>query len=164
MTLHGCVTAEITSNTAHACHVLTWSWKPWLLLHQDFIGAASWLCYMRLCFGWYGYVMVMLCLLLWLLHQSGENKCICSSYSSSHFLPASQLASCPPWVQWTVCTVRYSKTVGTVSKISKRVAMKPTPVFLPGEFPWTEEPGGYSPWGRQVLDTTEQRSKAKHGR
>ena len=22
---------------------------------------------------------------------------------------------------------------------------QPTPVFLPGEFPWTEEPGGYSP-------------------
>ena len=26
---------------------------------------------------------------------------------------------------------------------------KPTPVFLPGESPWTEEPGGYNPWGSQ---------------
>ena len=34
---------------------------------------------------------------------------------------------------------------------------QPTPVFLPGEFPWTEEPGGgYSPRGREESDTTEQ--------
>ena len=26
---------------------------------------------------------------------------------------------------------------------------QPTPVFLPGESPWTEEPGGRSPWGRK---------------
>ena len=31
----------------------------------------------------------------------------------------------------------------------------PTPVFLPGEPPWTEELVGYSPWGRKELDTTE---------
>ena len=24
------------------------------------------------------------------------------------------------------------------------------------EIPWTEEPGGYSPWGHKELDTTEQ--------
>ena len=31
-----------------------------------------------------------------------------------------------------------------------------TPGFLPGKFPWTEEPGGlYSPWGHEELDTTE---------
>ena len=28
-----------------------------------------------------------------------------------------------------------------VGKISWRRAWRPTPVFLPGEFPWTEEPG-----------------------
>jgi len=83
MTLHSYVTAEITYSTAHArLEVLVWSratlwgtpvwaspWRPWLLLHWGYIGAASWLCYMRL---GYGYVMVMLCLLLWLLHQLGE--------------------------------------------------------------------------------------------
>ena len=42
--------------------------------------------------------------------------------------------------------------------------MEPTPVFLPRESPWTEEPGRrespwtYSPWGGKELDTTEQLS------
>ena len=31
-----------------------------------------------------------------------------------------------------------------------------TPVFLPGKIPWTEEPGGLSPWSCKELDTTEQ--------
>ena len=31
-----------------------------------------------------------------------------------------------------------------------------TPVFLPGEAPWTEEPGElYSPWGHTESNTTE---------
>ena len=31
------------------------------------------------------------------------------------------------------------------------------PVFLPGESPWTEEPGGYSPWSpRKESDTTKR--------
>ena len=37
-----------------------------------------------------------------------------------------------------------------------RRARQPPLVFLPGESPWTEEPGGLSPWGRRELDTTEQ--------
>ena len=36
------------------------------------------------------------------------------------------------------------------------------PVFLPGESPWTEKPGGYSPWGCKELDMTEQISTAQH--
>ena len=43
-----------------------------------------------------------------------------------------------------------------VRKIPWRRKWQPTPVFLPGESPWTEEPGGLSPWGRRELDTTEQ--------
>ena len=36
----------------------------------------------------------------------------------------------------------------------------PTPVFWPGESPWTEEPGRlYSPWGRAESDMTEWLSK-----
>ena len=27
---------------------------------------------------------------------------------------------------------------------------------MPGKIPWTEDPGGYSPWGRKELDTTER--------
>ena len=29
-----------------------------------------------------------------------------------------------------------------VGKIPWKSAWQPTPVFLPGEFPWTEDPGG----------------------
>ena len=29
-----------------------------------------------------------------------------------------------------------------IGKIPRRRAWQPTPVFLPGESPWTEEPGG----------------------
>ena len=28
--------------------------------------------------------------------------------------------------------------------------------ILPWRIPWTEEPGGYSPWGHKELDTPEQ--------
>ena len=34
-----------------------------------------------------------------------------------------------------------------------RKKWQPTPVFLPGESPWTEEPVGYTPWGCKELDT-----------
>ena len=30
--------------------------------------------------------------------------------------------------------------------------------ILAWEIPWTEEPGGYSPWGHKELDVTEQLS------
>ena len=32
---------------------------------------------------------------------------------------------------------------------------QPTPVFLPGESPWTEEPGGLQSMGSQASDMTE---------
>ena len=34
-----------------------------------------------------------------------------------------------------------------VGKISWRRAWQPSPVFLPGESPWTEEPGGLQSMG-----------------
>ena len=42
-----------------------------------------------------------------------------------------------------------------VGKMPWRRAWQLTPVFLPGESSWTEEPGGYSPWDHKELDTTE---------
>ena len=39
------------------------------------------------------------CLLLWLLRQPGENKCICSSYGCLSFLPAPLFAPCLLWIQ-----------------------------------------------------------------
>ena len=32
--------------------------------------------------------------------------------------------------------------------------LQPTPVYLPGESLWTEEPGGLQLWGHKVLDMT----------
>ena len=39
-----------------------------------------------------------------------------------------------------------------VGKIPWRRAWQPTPVFLPGEIPWTEEPGGLQSMGSQRHD------------
>ena len=49
-----------------------------------------------------------------------------------------------------------------VRKIPWRKPRQPTPVFLPGESPWAEEPGGYSPGGHEELDTTERLSTAQY--
>ena len=43
-----------------------------------------------------------------------------------------------------------------VGKIPGRRAWQPTPVFLPGESPWTEEPGGCSPQGHKESYTPER--------
>ena len=45
-------------------------------------------------------------------------------------------------------------------EIPWRRAWQPSPVFLPGEFPWTEEPGGPSFMGCQVSHMTEQPNTA----
>ena len=42
-----------------------------------------------------------------------------------------------------------------------RRAWKPTLVFLPGESPWIEEPGGPRPWGHKESDMTKQLSIAQ---
>ena len=59
-----------------------------------------------------------------------------------------------------VCQCRSCKRPGFdpwVRKIPWRRAWQPTPVFLPGKIPWTEEPGGlYHPWGHKELDMTER--------
>ena len=43
-----------------------------------------------------------------------------------------------------------------LGKIPWRRAWQSTSVFLSGESPWTEEPGGYIPQGHKGSDTTEQ--------
>ena len=42
-----------------------------------------------------------------------------------------------------------------------RGAWQPTPVFLPGEFLWTEEPGGLQSMGRKESNMTERISTAQ---
>ena len=48
-----------------------------------------------------------------------------------------------------------------VVKIRWRRARHPTPVLLPGEPPWTEEPGGLQSTGHEESDITEQLSRAR---
>ena len=40
-----------------------------------------------------------------------------------------------------------------VGKIPWRRAWQPTPLFLPGESPWTEGPGGLQSWGQKTPST-----------
>ena len=68
---------------------------------------------------------------------------------------------CPMWVQGSpgsasgkepACQCRRSKRHGFdswVGKIPWRRAWQPTPIFLPGESPWTVEPGRQQPLGLQ---------------
>ena len=57
------------------------------------------------------------------------------------------------------CQFRRRKRYGFdpwIEKISWKRARQPTPVFLPGESLWTEEPPGYSSGGCKESDITEQ--------
>ena len=45
-----------------------------------------------------------------------------------------------------------------VGKIPWRRKRQPTPVFLPGK--WTEETGGYNPWGHKESDTRSRLNKS----
>ena len=57
---------------------------------------------------------------------------------------------------WLQCRIpRFNPWAG---KIPWRRKQQPTPVILAWRIPWTEEPGSYSPWGREELDTTERLS------
>ena len=51
-----------------------------------------------------------------------------------------------------------------VGKIPWRRAWQPTPVFLPGESPWTEEPGGLQSMGSQRVGRDRAiKHTAQHG-
>ena len=45
---------------------------------------------------------------------------------------------------------------GLGRSLGGRRVWQPTPVFLPGESPWTEEPGGLQSMGSHRADTTER--------
>ena len=64
----------------------------------------------------------------------------------------SSILGLPWWLSWSrICLQcgrpRFSSWVG---KIPWRRAWQSTLVFLPGESPWTEEPGGLQLWGHKV--------------
>jgi len=45
-------------------------------------------------------------------------------------------------------------SLGQEDRLEKEMATHSS--ILAWEIPWTEEPGGYSPWGREESDMTEQ--------
>ena len=47
----------------------------------------------------------------------------------------------------------YIQSLGQEDPLEKEMATHSS--ILAWEIPWTEEPGGYSPWGRKESDTTE---------
>ena len=58
----------------------------------------------------------------------------------------------PAGVPWAFKYLKFEEAKGFgpwVGKIPWRRAWQPTPVFLPGESPWTEEPGGLQCMGLQ---------------
>ena len=73
----------------------------------------------------------------------------------------------PDSLQWASLVAHTVKNLPAiqetwVGKIPWRRAWQPTPVLLPGESPWTVEPGGYSTWGHKELDTTEPLNTAHY--
>ena len=62
----------------------------------------------------------------------------------------------PRWVSGkeSTCQCRKCGFDPWVEKIPWRRSWQPTPVFLPGESPWTEEPGGVQSWAHTDSDTT----------
>ena len=66
----------------------------------------------------------------------------------------------PLWYSWASLVAPTVKNLPAmqetwVAKIPWRRAWQPSPVFLPGESPWIEEPGGLQSIGLKKSDTTE---------
>ena len=65
----------------------------------------------------------------------------------------------------STCQCRRHKRYGfnpRIGKIPWRRKWQPTPMFLPGKFHGQKSLAGYSPWGHEELDTTEQLSSEQH--
>ena len=54
----------------------------------------------------------------------------------------------PWWLRWIKKSACNLGDLGSIPGLGRI----PTPVFLPGESPWTEEPRCYSSWGHKELD------------
>ena len=75
---------------------------------------------------------------------------LCSSISSVSYISFPGGASGKePTCRCNRCKRRGSNP--RVGKVPRRRAWQPTPVFLPGESPWTEEPGGLQCIGSQRI-------------
>ena len=75
-------------------------------------------------------------------------------FNLEHGEPGGSEAKNPPATQEMLV-----QTLIQEGPLEKDVA--PTPAFLPGESPWTEEPGGLQSMGSEGLDMTEQLNNNK---
>ena len=108
LTLHfvnrDCVIAEIIYSTAHArrgtCLVRAVLCASLCALHPR--TQQRYCCVRALSVGLARRGEDIVWLLLGRLHQPGESRCVCSSFSSSSLLPVSQHMPRLPWIQRTV--------------------------------------------------------------
>ena len=52
---------------------------------------------------------------------------------------------------YSIVSVEYK-----VARLNSEKGMATHSIILAWRIPWTEEPGGYNPWGHKELDTTER--------
>ena len=79
------------------------------------------------------------------------SKCFINFYSKNSFIRSLITLGRRWWLrQWRIHLQRMRPGFKSwVGKVPWRRAWQPTPVFLPGESLWTEEPGGLQPMGSQ---------------
>ena len=67
----------------------------------------------------------------------------------------------PWWLRWWRICPKWGRPGFDpwVGKIPWRKAWQSTPVFLPGESPWTQEPGGHRPRGCKESDMTKHKHR-----
>ena len=107
---------------------------------------------------WDSFVLPLFCSLVWLSlgPLKGEGRCLytldkliksTAVIFRVNLLHSRKYLGLPRWLssKESACNagdiMRY-RFDPCVRKVPWRRAWQPTPVFLPGEFPWTEEPGG----------------------
>ena len=95
--------------------------------------------------------------------KSGKKQQVVNIYFKKLFENKQRYYGLPLWLSGRVhLQCRRHGFSPWVGKIPWKRARQPTPVFLPGESPWTEEPSGYSPLSRKESDmnvATEQVSE-----
>ena len=96
---------------------------------------------------------------IWRNEPKNPTKSTCIRYSQRSILKYSK---CHPPAQDSINNT-FPRRNRTVLRKHWRRKWQPTPIFLPGEFPRTEEPGRLQSMGLKESDKTEQLSKEAQG-
>ena len=87
-----------------------------------------------------------LSLLQWIFLTQESNMCLLHHRQILYWLSHHGSPAHPVW---------YSNWHLVITQDPWSRTWQPIPVFLPGKFPWTEEPGMYSSWGCKESGTTD---------